>query len=46
MSDDIKLPVEKNKTAKNDVTGDVIKTKNQNEKFEKNYNQIDWSKKK
>jgi hypothetical protein len=49
MSDDIKTNSDsllKDRTSKNDVTGDSIKTKtNPSEAWEKNYDQIDWSKK-
>ena len=31
------------KTSVNDITGDKIKTKNPNSKFENNYQDIDWS---
>ena len=31
------------KTSVNDITGDRIKTKNPNKKFEDNYQDIDWS---
>jgi hypothetical protein len=28
---------------KNDITGDLIKSKTSNETFDKNFDQIDWS---
>jgi hypothetical protein len=30
-------------TARNPITNDLIKSKNTNETFEKNFDQIDWS---
>ena len=35
----------KDKTAKNDVTGDKLKTKPQSNKYRKGYDAIDWGKK-
>jgi hypothetical protein len=31
------------KTARNPITNDLIKSKNSNETFDKNFDQIDWS---
>lgn len=35
--------IPKDNTSINDITGDKIKTKNPNKKFEDNYQDIDWS---